>query len=133
MSPKNGLCLAFGDRMTGSVSIAFFSTVQRGKKYCFSQREGEGYWEDEEKVRVWEKGREAGLCWNGLRKVPGNEAHTQLLTSESRHEESCPVVSFGSFRVLFPPYIYHLHSVSLPCGLPCSICPFLGLNRHPPS
>lgn len=61
MSSKNGLCLAFGDRMTRSVSIAFFSVVQRGKKYCHSHRDGEGYWKDEEKEGLWGK-----VCWGTL-------------------------------------------------------------------
>jgi hypothetical protein len=49
MSPKNGLCLAFGDRMTRSVSIAFFLNSTKGEgEYCLSQRDVEGYWNDEE-------------------------------------------------------------------------------------
>lgn len=48
--------------MTGSVSIAFSSVGQRGKRYCLSQRDAEGYWRGKTGGGA-EKGREAGLGW----------------------------------------------------------------------
>lgn len=118
MSSKNGSCLAFGDRMTGSVSIAFSSVVQRGKRYCLSQRDVEGYWRGEGGA---ETGREAGLCWGGLRKVQVNKAHKQLLLSDSQHEWSCPVLfplgapGFSSL-LTFSIFILSLYTIAFPAS-----------------
>lgn len=61
MSPKNGLCLAFGDRMTRGVSIAFFSQQYKGGRNIASAREmGRVIGKMKRRVRKWEIKRKWG-------------------------------------------------------------------------
>lgn len=114
MSSKNGSCLAFGDRMTGSVSIAFSSVVQRGKRYCLSQRDAEGYWRGE-----GGGGGEGKGSWAWLSCLGKVQAHKQLLLSDSQHEGSCPVLfplgapGFSS-RPIFSTFILSLSTIAFP-------------------
>lgn len=65
------------------------------------------------------KGREAGLCWGGLRKVQVNKTHRQLLLSDSQHEGSCPVLfplkdpGFSSL-LIFSTFILSLYTIAFP-------------------
>lgn len=102
--------------MTGSVSIAFSSVVQRGKRYCLSQRDAEGYWRGE---GGGGEGKGSWAWLSCLGKVQVNKAHKQLLLSDSQHEGSCPVLfplgapGFSS-RPTFSTFILSLSPIAFP-------------------